>query len=37
VLRVLPVLELADLVQWTGTGWRVAPPPRQKGGPGAAA
>jgi DNA processing protein len=28
VLRVLPALELADLVQWTGTGWRVAPPPR---------
>jgi len=26
VLRVLPALELADLVQWTGTGWRVAPP-----------
>jgi DNA processing protein len=28
VLRVLPALELADLVQWTGTGWRVAPPPK---------
>jgi DNA processing protein len=28
VLRVLPALELADLVQWTGTGWRVTPPPR---------
>ena len=28
VLKVLPALELADLVQWTGTGWRVAPPPR---------
>ena len=27
VLRVLPALELADLVQWTGTGWRVTPPP----------
>jgi len=27
VLRVLPVLELADLVQWTGTGWRLTPPP----------
>src|SRR3712207_6482032 len=28
VLRVLPSLELADLVEWTGTGWRVrlAPP-----------
>ena len=37
VLRVLPVLELADLVQWTGTGWRVAPPPGRRGGPGAAA
>ena len=23
VLRVLPSLELADLVEWTGTGWRV--------------
>jgi DNA processing protein len=23
VLRVLPALELADLVEWTGTGWRV--------------
>jgi DNA processing protein len=28
VLRVLPALELADLVQWTGTGWRLAPPPK---------
>ena len=28
VLRVLPELELAGLVQWTGTGWRVAPPPK---------
>ncbi len=27
VLRVLPALELAGLVQWTGTGWRLAPPP----------
>ena len=26
VLRVLPALELAELVQWTGTGWRLAPP-----------
>jgi DNA processing protein len=26
VLRVLPALELAELVQWTGTGWRVTPP-----------
>jgi DNA processing protein len=37
VLRVLPVLELADLVRWTGTGWQLVPPPRPKGGPGAAA
>ena len=37
VLRVLPALELADLVQWTGTGWRLAPPPKRTGGPGAAA
>jgi DNA processing protein len=28
VLRVLPALELADLVQWTGTGWRLTPPPK---------
>jgi DNA processing protein len=28
VLRVLPALELAELVQWTGTGWRLRPPPR---------
>ena len=28
VLRVLPALELADLVQWTGEGWRLAPPPK---------
>jgi DNA processing protein len=25
VLRVLPALELADLVQWTGGGWRLGP------------
>jgi DNA processing protein len=25
VLRVLPALEVADLVEWTGTGWRLAP------------
>ena len=39
VLRVLPALELADLVQWTGTGWRLAPPPAGPvpRGPGAAA
>ncbi|MGY1692123.1 DNA-processing protein DprA [Geodermatophilus sp. SYSU D01105] len=33
VLRVLPALELADLVEWTGTGWRIAsqrgPAPRR--------
>ncbi|WP_369253841.1 DNA-processing protein DprA [Geodermatophilus amargosae] len=29
-LRVLPALELADLVQWTGTGWRLAPPSRER-------
>jgi DNA processing protein len=33
VLRVLPALELADLVQWTGTGWRLAPPPKRPTGP----
>ncbi|MGY1857383.1 DNA-processing protein DprA [Modestobacter sp. SYSU DS0290] len=27
VLRVLPALELADLVEWTGTGWRLHRPP----------
>ena len=30
VLRVLPALELAELVQWTGVGWRLAPPPNKK-------
>jgi DNA processing protein len=35
VLRVLPALELAELVQWTGTGWRLAPPPKRSGGPDA--
>jgi DNA processing protein len=30
VMRVLPALELADLVQWTGTGWRLAPPPKDR-------
>jgi DNA processing protein len=25
VLRVLPALQLADLVEWTGTGWRLRP------------
>ena len=29
VLRVLPALELADLVEWTGNGWRLTPPPRK--------
>ncbi len=29
VLRVLPQLEIAGLVQWTGTGWRLAPPPKE--------
>ncbi|TFV72491.1 DNA-protecting protein DprA [Blastococcus sp. CT_GayMR20] len=37
VLRVLPALELADLVQWTGTGWRLTPPPKRGRDPGAAA
>jgi DNA processing protein len=38
VLRVLPALELADLVQWTGTGWRLAPPQQaQPGGASGAA
>jgi DNA processing protein len=32
VLRVLPALELADLVQWTGTGWRLVPPPKAAAG-----
>ena len=27
VLRVLPQLELAGLVEWTGRGWRLTPPP----------
>jgi DNA processing protein len=35
VLRVLPALELADLVEWTGSGWRLAPPPRTSGRGGA--
>lgn len=30
-LRVLPALELAELVQRTATGWRLAPPPRKRG------
>ncbi len=28
VMQVLPALELAGLVQWTDTGWRVAPRPK---------
>jgi DNA processing protein len=28
VLRVLPALELAELVEWSGDGWRLAPPRR---------
>ena len=31
VLRVLPALEVAGLVEWTGTGWRLAPPPEPAG------
>jgi DNA processing protein len=30
VLRVLPALELHGLVEWTGTGWRVTPPSRDR-------
>jgi DNA processing protein len=33
VLRVLPALELADLVQWTGTGWRLTPTPQDRSRP----
>ena len=29
VLRVLPVLEVHDLVEWTGAGWRVRRPDRR--------
>ena len=29
-MRVLPGLEVSGLVQWTGTGWRLAPPPRKE-------
>src|SRR5215213_6373980 len=32
VLRVLPRLEIAGLVQWTGSGWRLTPPPRTSPG-----
>ena len=34
VLRVLPALELADLVLWTGTGWRLHPGAPADGAPG---
>lgn len=36
VLRVLPALEVAGLVEWTGTGWRLPPPPKppRSGGQG---
>ncbi len=37
VLRALPVLELADLVEWTGTGWRLTPPPKERPGRSGAA
>jgi DNA processing protein len=30
VLRVLPALEVAELVEWTGTGWRVVPRRREE-------
>ncbi|MCV2488967.1 DNA-processing protein DprA [Geodermatophilus sp. YIM 151500] len=30
VLKVLPALELAELVEWTGTGWRLTPPPGKR-------
>ena len=29
VLRVLPALEVSGLVEWTGTGWRMSPPPKE--------
>jgi DNA processing protein len=32
VLRVLPALEVSGLVQWTGTGWRMSPPPKEGAG-----
>jgi DNA processing protein len=31
VLRVLPSLELAELVEWTGTGWRLGPAAKPPG------
>jgi DNA processing protein len=34
VLRVLPALEMHDLVEWTGTGWRIRrDPPTGRGAP----
>jgi DNA processing protein len=30
VMRVLPQLEIAGLVQWTGNGWRLTPPPKKR-------
>ncbi|MGY1812168.1 DNA-processing protein DprA [Blastococcus sp. SYSU D00820] len=30
VMQVLPALEVAGLVQWTGTGWRLPPPPEDR-------
>ncbi len=32
-MRVLPALEVAELVQWTGTGWRLAPPGTRRRAP----
>jgi DNA processing protein len=31
VLRVLPALELAELVEWNGEGWRLARRPTGRG------
>ncbi|MGY1739800.1 MULTISPECIES: DNA-processing protein DprA [unclassified Blastococcus] len=31
-LQVLPALEVAGLVEWTGTGWRLTPPPKTDDG-----
>jgi DNA processing protein len=31
VVKVLPALEVTELVEWTGTGWRVTRPPRAPG------
>jgi DNA processing protein len=32
VLKVLPALEVTELVEWTGTGWRVTRPSREPAG-----